>query len=93
MSGEMFTSLPFRAPDLFLCYPSFVGQCFFLRLYSLGIPVLLGVALFPLSHKRNETAYNPRSKELTLTGASHLLNLWDSSCCQASMPLLLFPTM
>ena len=63
----MFTNLPFGAPDVFLCYSSFVGQCFFLRLYSLGIPVLFSVALFPLSHKRNETAYNLRSKELTST--------------------------
>lgn len=93
MSGEMFISLPFGAPDMFLCYSSFMGQSFFLRFYSLGIPVLFSVALFPLSHKRNETAYNPRSKELTLIGASYLLNLWDSSCCQPSMPLLLFPTM
>lgn len=65
----MFISLPFGVPDMFLGYSFFVGDCFFLGLYSLGIPVLFGVALLPLSHKRNETAYNTRSEDL-------------SHCCQ-----------
>lgn len=92
MSGEMFISLPFGVPDMFLGYSFFVGDCFFLGLYSLGIPVLFGVALLPLSHKRNETAYNTRSEDLTLLPTI----CWTCGIlfyCQPCMPLLPFSIM
>lgn len=70
--GEKFVSLPFGASDMSLCSPFSMGQCVFMGLYS-GTPVLFGVALLPLSHKK-KTAYNTRPKELMLTGVHYLLN-------------------
>ena len=68
MSGAMFTSLPFGVPDTFLGYSFFVGDCFFLGLYSLGVPVLFGVALLPLSHREVRQLTTPDQK--------------TSHCCQ-----------
>lgn len=51
--GEKFVSLPFGVSDMSLCSPFSMGQCVFMGLYS-GTPVLFGVALLPLSHKKKD---------------------------------------